>query len=260
MHKQVILVTSWLLGLPPVEAALFLLLENTLIFVGVLLLGRLLARRLDGRRLTPPAPPLARAELAYAVSTVVINSAVTIAGLELWRRGLVRFRLDVGARALLDVIVLLLAMDLAMYFLHRVAHGRLFFALAHCQHHRYAHPRALTLFVLHPLEAVAFGALWLGLISIYEASWLGMSIYLALNVAFGAAAHLGAEPLPDRWVRTPLLRHVATSTFHAQHHLWENVNYGFYTLVWDRLFGTLSPSYESSFGRLQSRRSDTNQR
>jgi hypothetical protein len=27
-------------------------------------------------------------------------------------------------------------------------------------------------------------------------------------------------------------------------------NYGFYTLIWDRLFGTLRPDYRESFGRI----------
>lgn len=136
-----------------------------------------------------------------------------------------------------------------MYLLHRVAHFRPLFALAHGEHHRHAHPRVLTLFVLHPLETVGFGGLWLALIILYQPSWLGMTIYLALNVAFGAIGHLGVEPLPASWVRTPGLRHIATSTFHAQHHVEETFNYGFYTLLWDRLFGTLSPRYQRDFGR-----------
>lgn len=42
-----------------------------------------------------------------------------------------------------------------------------------------------------------------------------------------------------RWGRWWGLRHVGTSTFHAGHHQDAGHNFGFYTLVWDRLFGTL---------------------
>src|SRR5205085_1422480 len=99
----------------------------------------------------------------------------------------------------------------------------------------------LTLFVIHPLETAGFGVLWLALITIYGASLLGMSIYLALNVAFGLVGHLGVEPLPERWRSLPILRHVAMARFHATHHQDPHHNFGFYTRVWDSLFGTLDP-------------------
>ena len=242
---------SWLFQRSLPEALAITLLGNALVFALVLWLGRALARHHRARRVTPPPPPLGRAELGYAASTVLINSAVTLAGFGLWWSGHVRLRSDAGLRALCDVPMLLLVMDAAMYVLHRVAHVRRLFPLAHREHHRHAHPRVLTLFVLHPLETVGFGGLWLALLSVYHASFLGVAIYLVLNVAFGAIGHLGVEPMPDRWVRLPGLRHVATSTFHAQHHLYEDVNYGFYTLLWDRLAGTLSPRYQSEFGRPQ---------
>jgi sterol desaturase/sphingolipid hydroxylase (fatty acid hydroxylase superfamily) len=50
--------------------------------------------------------------------------------------------------------------------------------------------------------------------------------------------------------RAPLVKYLSTSTFHAQHHQNLKYNFGFYTLVWDHLFGTLSPRYEEDFGRV----------
>jgi sterol desaturase/sphingolipid hydroxylase (fatty acid hydroxylase superfamily) len=61
--------------------------------------------------------------------------------------------------------------------------------------------------------------------------------------------HLGVEPLPRAWIRWRVLRVLGTSTFHAGHHQDRDVNFGFYTLIWDRLFGTLDPSYGASFAR-----------
>jgi sterol desaturase/sphingolipid hydroxylase (fatty acid hydroxylase superfamily) len=43
------------------------------------------------------------------------------------------------------------------------------------------------------------------------------------------------------------INYVSTSTFHAEHHLDKDHNYGFYTLIWDRLFRTISPDYLSDF-------------
>ena len=77
-----------------------------------------------------------------------------------------------------------------------------------------------------------------------------MSIYLALNVAFGTVGHLGVEPLPESWRHSRWLNVLSTSTFHVQHHGEPDRNYGFYTVIWDRLFRTLSSDYRVNFGTL----------
>ena len=232
------------------EAIGLLLVENIIVAALGLAVGGLLVRLHAARPVAAPPPPLSRLEVALSILTIVINTLVTVVGLYLWRAGLVRFRADVGIGVLLDVVVLILAMDLAMYVLHRVAHVRWLFPWLHRTHHIFDRPRPLTLFVLNPFETLSFGSLWLAVIVLYPASWLGMSIYLALNVLFGVIGHLGVEPFPDSWRRLPLLRQLSTSTFHAGHHNDLAYNYGFYTLIWDRLFGTLAPDYDERFGRL----------
>src|SRR5262249_38061749 len=76
-------------------------------------------------------------------------------------------------------------------------------------------------------------------------------VYLVLNVAFGTVGHLGGEPLPARWSDIPVLRYLAGSTFHARHHQALATNFGFYTVIWDSLFGTLHPYCWRQFGRLR---------
>lgn len=238
--------------MPLALAALLFLAENLVIFGLALWGARLLKRRFAHRPVSRAPKPLEGREVMLAGLTVLLNTAVTVAGLWFWRAGIIEFREDMGWRAWLDVPVLILVMDLAMYFLHRVAHIRWIFPVLHGTHHRYEDLRPLTLFVLNPAEAISFGALWLAVITVYDASWLGMSVYLAINVAFGAVGHLGVEPLPDGWKRLPVLKYLSTSTFHAQHHRDRDYNFGFYTLIWDKAFGTLSPRYEAEFGRLSS--------
>jgi sterol desaturase/sphingolipid hydroxylase (fatty acid hydroxylase superfamily) len=241
---------EWLRTADLWQAVAVLLLENLLIFGLAVALGAWLVRRYSARPVALPPHPLEPREIAVAASSVVLNTVVTVLGLFLWRAGIVRFRTDVGAWAWLDVLVLLLIMDFAMYFLHRLAHHPWIFPLMHRLHHVYDRPRPLTLFILNPVENLAFGGLWLVVISLYHASWLGMSIYLALNVLFGMVGHLGVEPLPSSWVRLPGLRWIAGSTFHARHHQDRGSCYGFYTVFWDWLFGTLRPDYWSDFGKL----------
>lgn len=44
----------------------------------------------------------------------------------------------------------------------------------------------------------------------------------------------------------PLIGLLGASTFLAEHHEDPGFNFGFYTLLWDKLFGTLDPEYEIS--------------
>ncbi|MDC0713844.1 sterol desaturase family protein [Stigmatella sp. ncwal1] len=239
----------WLHTVPLWEAAGLFLLQNILVFLLAVALGEWLMRRFAHRRVAPPALALQQHELVLAAVCVLLNSAVTFAGLLLWREGWIRFRLDGGPRVLVDLAVLVGIMDLGMYALHRVAHSRWLYGWLHAAHHRYEFARPLTLFVLNPLEVLGFGMLWLTVCVAYEASWIAMMLYLVFNTLWGVLGHLGVEPFPDGWVRWPVTRAVATTTFHARHHLDLAHHYGFYTLVWDRLFGTLAPDYEASFAR-----------
>jgi Delta7-sterol 5-desaturase len=245
-------IITWLQSAPWAEVLLVFLLENLAILALVILLGGWLAARFSSRRVALAPESLSRTEVLVAFVNVLLNTATTLAGLWLWRNGVVHFRTDVGLRAWADVLVLLCGMDLLMYLLHRLAHTRLLYLLLHKFHHQYDRPRPLTLFALSPAENLAFGGLWLMFISLYHASWLGMSVYLMLNVCFGAIGHLGVEPFPLGWVNKPVLRNFAGGSFHAQHHQDMRHNFGFYTLFWDRLFGTLRADYAQNYGHVPS--------
>jgi sterol desaturase/sphingolipid hydroxylase (fatty acid hydroxylase superfamily) len=239
----------------PILAALMVG-ENGLILLGAVAFGEWLTRRFGTRPVVDTAAPLDARQILLAGSTVVLNALVTFVGLLLWRADIITVRTNIDVSSVLrDFLVLVITMDACMYVLHRVAHLPVFFRLIHRTHHRYDSPRPLTLFVLNPLEALSFGLLWLALLCCYEATWTGMALYLGFNVLFGVVGHIGVEPLPDRGKRLPVLRYVSTSSFHAGHHQDEGHNFGFYTLIWDRVFGTLAPRYEDDFGRPPLRRS-----
>ncbi|TGL28545.1 fatty acid hydroxylase family protein [Leptospira koniambonensis] len=229
-------------------AALLFLVENLLIFTCSVYFGDLLAKRYTHRRIVPVPLKIEAKEILFATSTILLNTVVTLFGLWLWRTGSIQFRTDIDIFALLDILILLLVMDAGMYLLHRIAHIRFIYKFAHKTHHRYDKPRPLTLFVLNPLEALGFGTLWLLVLCIYDFSWLGMSIYLGVNVIFGSIGHLGVEPLSEGWLRSRLFNTFTTSTFHARHHQKEDYNFGFYTSIWDRIFGTFYSENSRSQG------------
>jgi lathosterol oxidase len=216
-------------------------LENLLVCFLAVRLGNLLDGR-SGPRLGPPAPAVTGLERRFALATVALNTFVTWVGWHLWKAGWIHIRSEGIGASLLDAAALLLIMDAAMYVLHRVAHHPWIYRLVHGLHHRFDAPRPLTLFVMHPLEVLGFGSLWLAVIALRSPTWGGMAIYLGLNVLFGIVGHLGVEP-----VRLPpgMAGWLGTARFHGDHHRNPKGNFGFYTRIWDRLMGTHqgSPSY-----------------
>ena len=238
--------------LPLWQAAFWVSLANVVMFVFTVVIGEALVLRHSQRRITPIPAPFSRIEMLLAVFCVVLNAAFAVVGVILWREGIIEIRPygDYSALTVLaDSAILFVAMDFSMYVFHRVAHHPIFYPLAHRTHHQYESPRPISLFVLNPMEVIGFGTLWLIVVSLYTSSIEGILIYLALNLVFGMVGHLGVEPAPAAWVRTPILRYFSTSTFHAEHHGTRHYNYGFYLIVWDRLFGTLSPEYAADFDR-----------
>ena len=63
--------------------------------------------------------------------------------------------------------------------------------------------------------------------------------YLMFNVAMGMIGHLRKEIIPERIKTHVIFQWIANTGFHVDHHQDENYNFGFYTKVWDRIFGTL---------------------
>ncbi|MFE6751878.1 sterol desaturase family protein [Kitasatospora purpeofusca] len=232
--------------LGPLEVAVGALAGNLALFAVALLAGGWLVRRFGDRRLTPaPAPPDRRERLLTVVA-VLLNSALGLVGWLLWRAGPIRLTADTGLRALADLLLFSLVMDALMYGGHWLAHRRRLYRLAHELHHAYPDPRPATLFVLHPLEVLGFGGAWIAVLCL----WPGMSAaalagYIGLNLVFGLLGHLGVEPFPVRVRRLAVFRWVALPMFHVGHHHDPAVNLGFYTTVWDRLFGTVDPGYDA---------------
>ena len=235
-------------AMPLAGVVIWATLENLLILAIALLMGRFLVYRYQNQRVTQSPEPLTVLEIGYAASCVFLNIVVTVIGVILWQSDVIHVRFEPTVlTTIADTFILFFAMDFAMYVFHRVAHHPRLYPVIHVTHHRFENPRPLTLFVLNPFETLGFGTLWLLVLAVYPAAWSSIIVYLTLNIVFGLVGHLGVEPMPNQWINLPLIRYISTSTFHAEHHLDKEHNYGFYTLIWDRLFGTLSPDYTDDF-------------
>lgn len=179
--------------------------------------------------------PVTWSDFYLSLFTVVCNSLVMLAGVFLWKNGWIMLGENQEVRGIIaEVAAFLLLMDLLMYFFHYAAHSPFVYKLLHGKHHEHVSTNFLSLFVLHPFETLGFGMMMLILLMSYNFSVISISIYLLLNLIWGTIGHLNREFFPasfDRFL-------IGTTRFHNQHHLDETKNFGFYTSIWDRLFGT----------------------
>lgn len=231
-----------------VNVSIFIIIENLIIFLLAIFLGGMAIKIFHKKAISPISKnKVSREEVFWGTSSILLNSFITFLGLLMWRAEIINFTDKNVFLSLLDTLLLLVIMDFFMYFLHRLAHNKYIFNMIHKLHHKYTEPNPISLFILSPSEAIGFGILWLFVLSMYNWSWIGMFLYLTLNVAFGTIGHLGVEPFPKHWIKLPILKYISTSTFHFQHHNHKDYNYGFYTTIWDKFFGTLESNYEKYF-------------
>ncbi|WP_160139686.1 sterol desaturase family protein [Chryseobacterium sp. c4a] len=179
--------------------------------------------------------PVSKSDFYLSLFTVICNSLVMLIGVFLWKNGWIELgNTQSGIMISLEIIALLFLMDLFMYFFHYAAHVPFVYKMVHGKHHEHVSTNYLSLFVLHPFETIGFGLMMLVLLIGYNFSVVSISIYLLINLIWGTIGHLNREFFPawfDRFF-------VGTTRFHNQHHLDETKNFGFYTSIWDRLFGT----------------------
>lgn len=224
-------------------AMFWLLMQNILQLVLCVGCGEILVRIYANNRIAPLPAPLQAKEVWLAALCVILNTVVAVIGFLLWKQGIIVIYRTVSWSVFVDFAVLMILMDFLMYVTHRFCHLPFVFPFVHATHHLYDNPRPLSLFVLNPMEVFGFGALWLIVLTVYHSSWLGIVLYLLMNAIWGTLGHLGVEPMPRGWVNLPVIGHISTSTFHAQHHVNKNVNFGFYTDIWDELLRTLEQHY-----------------
>lgn len=228
--------TAWLWSLSLPETALFFSLLNASIFGGAFVAEKIAPFIFTA---VPRGPRLEPQAWLLASTTVLINAAISIGGWLFWKHGWLRLNLNANIFEIVrDTLVLVVTMDLALYILHRIAHARWFYTWAHYLHHEHREVRMLTLFVMHPLEALGFGSLWVVTLTAFNFSLEAVIAFLQLNLWFGLAAHCGFSPYPKWLARALPALFVSQPAFHFEHHRNEAVNFGFYTTIWDKLFKT----------------------
>jgi Delta7-sterol 5-desaturase len=140
--------------------------------------------------------------------------------------------------------------DIYFYFLHRLMHTDLLWWI-HRHHHVSESPDPLTAFSFHPVEAFITGGfvpLMLIFFNLHLASVIAVNLYGILN---SVAVHSGHEIFPRWWYRGRISRFYISPMYHDRHHSLYHYNFGAFTNIWDRLFGTMAPSFEADYEALR---------
>jgi len=129
---------------------------------------------------------------------------------------------------LLTVIPMFFIHDFYFYWAHRLMHHPRLFRAVHKIHHL---STAIILILAFTVPTHAFIIM----------------LFMIFQIIYNVYGHLGYELFPKGFHKTRIGKYVNTSVAHNQHHARFHGNYGLYTLIWDRLFGTIREDYDKSF-------------
>lgn len=229
-----------------------------LVFAGTALLAvhanrqRLAARRIQDK-------PFTRAqmmrELGYsALSALVFAGFGAVLFAANSEFGFSRIYNDIAERGWLwfgvSIPLALLVHDFYFYWAHRLMHSRALFRRVHRVHHLSTNPSPLAAFAFHPLEAVLEALGFAVVIAVVPLHPIALLIVSTAMIGFNVIGHLGYELFPPGLASHPVFGLINTATSHNLHHASYRCNYGLYTLIWDRLFGTLHPLYAARYAAL----------
>lgn len=182
---------------------------------------------------------LNKKDFKWIFSTLVCNTLVTFIGFKLFILNYIQLSFEFSIPSfLVDLLWITVAMDFLMFVFHYFIHKLKWFYTLHKHHHLHIETNVYSLYVLHPIETLGFGTLWLMVIMLFDFNFYSVSIYLILNLTYGILGHLKSDIFPKFWSKNVLTKWISTTTFHNHHHKDEEKNFGFYFTFWDKIFKT----------------------
>jgi sterol desaturase/sphingolipid hydroxylase (fatty acid hydroxylase superfamily) len=134
--------------------------------------------------------------------------------------------------------------DTYFYWVHRLMHHPRLYRSVHLVHHKSTNPSPWTAYAFHPLEAVLEAGIIPVIAFTLPVHREALGWFFLFQVIYNVYGHLGYELYPKNFHKTWIGRYVNTSVAHNVHHKYFTGNYGLYTLIWDRLMGTINRNYD----------------
>lgn len=141
--------------------------------------------------------------------------------------------------------------DLYFYLLHRLMHVEPIYTWVHRTHHRSTAPNPLSSSSMSPVEGIITGLSIPAFLAVFTVHDTSMMFILPFATLMGLYVHCGYEIVPRWWYHNPLTSWFITPMFHDQHHQYVQCNYGGFTTLWDRAFGTVRSRFIGDFDRLK---------
>ncbi len=173
---------------------------------------------------------LSKKEILGSLLILSINILIAVPGYLLWIMGSITFS---KASFWSSFIGVFLIMDFLMYVLHYLSHSIKLLNKIHSKHHEHSSSfNAVSLYHMSPWESIFFGLLLTLVTLLFQFNMYAFMLFLFFNWLYGLLTHLnGNSYKPSVFIFT-------TNIFHKSHHEYHNVNFGFYTVFWDRIFKT----------------------
>lgn len=169
-------------------------------------------------------------EFIYASLTVFLNIIIAIPGYVLWQYDIIKFS---NTNIFISFITLLFLVDFIMYLAHYLSHNIKIFKQIHQKHHEHTDTfNIVSLFYMSFSESILFGALLTFIVWLFQFNLYGFILFLVANWLYGVIGHLNTKSSRQN------ILIFTTSSYHKNHHILNNKNYGFYTYIWDKLFKT----------------------
>ena len=191
-----------------------------------------------------------RRDLLYSLLTVAIFTVIAHLSFKTFRNYNLLFY-DWDAKSnwywVLTVVPIFIIHDFYFYWAHRLRHHPKLFKTIHKVHHLSTNPSPWTAYAFHPIEAVIETLIIPILVFTVPTHPFIIVLFMIFQIIYNVYGHLGYELFPAGFHKTGLGKYVNTSVAHNQHHKKFHGNYGLYTLVWDRLFGTIRADYDEDY-------------
>ena len=181
---------------------------------------------------------LTKQDIKNSVIVLLINIIVAFPGYYLYKKGAIIFTTE--THFIRDCILLYFIFDVAMYLLHLASHYVWPFKLFHKKHHSHHYFNAISLYVMEPVESLLFGCLLTIFAWVYTLNFYSFLSFIFVNWLLGVIGHLNTKS-----TKQPVL--FGNHIFHKAHHQHPESNFGFYTVVWDKIFGTIYKSNNHYF-------------
>ena len=184
-------------------------------------------------------------EITHSVLSVLVFMGVSASIIVLDRTGYAQLYHQADAYGWLwfwlQIPVVLLIQDWYFYWMHRIVHTDRFYNHVHKTHHLSTNPSPFAALAFHPFEAFLEIAIFVILILIIPLHVTAILAAGVLSLVYNVYGHMGYEIMPRFIANSPLGYWLNKSAYHNQHHRTYRYNYGLYTVIWDRLHGTMHP-------------------